>query len=59
MSDDWIKHDTRDDQCPVDEEQPVEVRWIHCEDTTKHRAGAFNWDMITAYRLLPKAAHAR
>lgn len=58
MESEWIKHG-RSSQCPVDEEQPVEVRWWHHEGTTKHRAGAFNWYMVSAYRVLPKPAHAR
>ena len=56
---DWIKMEPHKDECPVDREQRVEVRWRHHEGTTCHRAGALNWDMVSAYRLLPNPPHSR
>ena len=56
----WIEHDS--EQCPVDDEQRVMVRWKDPDETgviTTHRAGAFNWKAIRAYRLEPNPEHAR
>ena len=54
----WIEHDFKWG-CPVEnDEQTVEVKW--CDGAiTKGRAGAFNWDMVSAYRVLPLPVHAR
>lgn len=59
MTSDWTEMGEREDKCPIDGEQMVEVRWRHSDGTTTHRAGVFNWDMIRSYRILPNKPHAR
>ncbi len=46
---DWIEFEGN--ECPVDPEQLVWVQWKTEDGHTHHRAGAFNWSKIKAYRL--------
>lgn len=60
MADDWIDHDGS--ACPLDGEQRVEVKWRDpwlWGTTTRHRAGALNWNSVEAYRLQPNPPHAQ
>lgn len=47
----WIAHDGGD--CPVDAETKVHVKWRGEDEpgVTTHRASAFNWKMIAAYKV--------